>query len=215
MQIHLATAAGYKQPQYQQGLLIWSCLGEKATKMLSGSTEFQPATLAIWTGQVHSQTDFLLRNPRPKIWGGSNGWDEWILPWGATNKSCRTRAIWWAGTDVSLLCIPCMCCAICTVWVVPSCRSCHRCFHRESLDHWPETNSPFLQNFRICKPGNSAGQSCSHSLGHYWPKLILLKCHTFCVQCQSTEQLYNKLKISLQETLSVVLICVNNVISQV
>lgn len=73
MQIHLATAAGYKQPQYQQGLLIWSCLGEKATKMLSGSTEFQPATLAIWTGQVHSQTDFLLRNPRPKIWGGSNG----------------------------------------------------------------------------------------------------------------------------------------------
>lgn len=74
-------------------------------------------------------------------------------------------------------------------------------FHWELPDHWPEPNSPFLQNSSICKPGNSVGQSCSQSLGHYWSKLILLKCHAFrrnshmsiksiigfCVQCQTTE----------------------------
>lgn len=91
--------------------------------MFSGNTEFQPVTLAIWIGQVHSQTDFLLHNPRPKLWGCSNSWEEWILSAGATNKFSRTCVIWWAGTDVSLLCIPCMCRAICTVWVVPPCCS--------------------------------------------------------------------------------------------
>lgn len=125
MQIHLATAAGYQQ----QGLLVWNSLGEKATKMLPGSTEFQPVTLAIWIVQMHSQTDFLLHNPRPKLWGCSNSWVEWILPRGATNKFSRAHAIWWAGTDVSLLCTPCMCRVICTVWVVPSCHSRHRFFH--------------------------------------------------------------------------------------
>jgi len=73
--------------------------------------------------------------------------------------------------------------------------------HWELPDHWAQPNSPFLQNSSICKPGNSAGQSCSQSLGHYHSKLIPLKSHIsrrnshtsikpltgFCVQRQPAE----------------------------
>lgn len=82
MQTHLATAAGYKQAQYQQGLLVWSSLAASATKLLSGSTEFQPVRPVTWTGQVQGQTDFLLHNLRSKLWGCSNSWGEPIISMG-------------------------------------------------------------------------------------------------------------------------------------
>lgn len=53
--ICLANAAGYEQPQDQQVLLIWSSLDAEATKLLSGSAEFQPAISITWTGQVQTQ----------------------------------------------------------------------------------------------------------------------------------------------------------------
>lgn len=167
-------------------------------KLLSGSAEFQPVTLVTQTGQVQSQTFYLTTSDQN--YGGIQ-----------TAESSHFHGVPLINPPGPMpygeqaLKFPCSALPACVTLSVlfglwyP--RSYLSVFHWELPDHWPEPNSPFLQNSSICKPGNSAGQSCSQSLGHYWSKLILLKCHTFrrnshlsiklmvgfCIQCQTTE----------------------------
>lgn len=126
-------------------------------------------------------------------------------------------------------CIPCMCHAIRISWVLCPPYGHLSLFHWKLPDHWPEPNSPFLQNSSICKFGNLAGQGCSQSPSHYWSKLMLLKCHTFrrhshvsiksvigfCVQSHSRKHFLIATNGYPGRNMSVFVIYINHVIPQI